>query len=50
MLTLSWTEQSRKAAAHPASIAFPAAHVLIALGLVIGTVTLLPAAPRGGGH
>jgi hypothetical protein len=37
-------------AAHLASIAFLAAHALIALGLVIGTVMLLRAAVRPGGR
>ena len=37
-------------AAHLASIAFLAAHALIALGLVIGTVMLLRAAARLGSH
>jgi hypothetical protein len=37
-------------AAHVASIAFLAAHALITLGLVIGTVMLLRAAARLGGR
>ena len=36
--------------AHPAGIAFLAAHALIALGLVIGTLLLLRAAARMGGR
>ncbi|MGE5135764.1 MAG: hypothetical protein ACM32E_22995 [Gemmatimonadota bacterium] len=50
VVNLTGLPSQTSGAAHLASLAFLAAHVLIALGLVAGTVMLLRAAARLGGR
>jgi hypothetical protein len=49
-VNLTGLPSQTRGAAHLVSIAFLAAHVLIALGIVVGTVLLLWAAARLGGR